>query len=161
MIRRMAKQMAASAWLTVPLLVAAALLTSRLVKRPVVVMDHWWNVAYATTGCEMRSKLHDACQHDPEAEVQDFEARVARHFTPSGDCGDVVLTTITSKNKTELPQYADADLRLKVNFSPDDSEQSWSIVRPADDNLTTGQGTPDEIAHRVCVIAKQAAAGHG
>jgi hypothetical protein len=154
MMLRVVKRIGVSAWITIPLLLAVGLLRRRIGKQPVVVIDHWWNVNFATTGCEMRRKLNDACVRDVAAEVGDFEGQIATHFARSGDCRDVILRTAGANNINPK-----VDLLLTVNFSSGDPSQSWSVVRPADSKLITGQNTPDEIAEKVCMLAKQTAMG--
>jgi hypothetical protein len=99
--------------------------------------------------------------------VMEFRVRARKPFsdlnnmTPRICKADRLVRAVPhpAPGRSRAGNSTNADLRLKMNFSTDDTAQSWSIVRHPDDHPTTGLGTPDEIAHRVCAIAKQTVAG--
>jgi hypothetical protein len=107
----------------------------------------------------MRRKLNDFCARDVAAEVRNFEARIIDHFSRSGDCRDVIFATPGTNNIETDRSKSKADFLLTVNFSSGDSSQSWATVRSIDGKLMTGQNKRDEIAQRVCVLARQSITG--
>jgi hypothetical protein len=117
-------------------------------QKPVVVIDHGWNVEFAKSACELRRDSGNPCVTDPTPEVIDFERRLITSFASEPGCSNVVV--IGPAGKAGLEPY----WSLMLDFGPGESSQNWSIVR-IDRNRTTirqGEGNPDHIAHAVCSV---------
>jgi hypothetical protein len=115
------------------------------------------------------------CIGDPATKVQDFEAQVISYFATAPSCQGVVLTVfdlgnLNNQSADSKQAYLHANWELQLDFDMDQTTQKWTLARffnvddlaarrnPDDfvfDGLTTGQGSPNEIAKAVCTVAKQ------
>jgi hypothetical protein len=128
-------------------------------KQTAIVVDDWWNVDYAKSGCEPRSNSGSQCIGDPVLEVRDFEAKLDTVFASDPSCQGVVFVSYRGPNSPSSPEAARVDSKaewqLMMDFNMGETSQSWSMVRRSDWHMATGTGTPQEIIHTICAVAKQ------
>jgi hypothetical protein len=127
-------------------------------REPIVVVDDWWNVDFAKSGCEMRARGNDPCISDPVVEVRDFEAQLRTFFAGDPLCHGVVLADyhgpqeVASKAASNA-DTSNADWQLMLDFNVGESSQSWTLVHHA--QTSTGAGDPKDVVHTVCAVVKQ------
>jgi hypothetical protein len=171
------------AW-TLSLLLIVALVGCNKPK-PVVVLDGWWNADYAketcrhanewyrentkfisevgcdkTTSCREMMPIVEACALDPVQDVRIFEEKLATAFASNPECESVQV--VLFKNPYEGSKVASDALHEKHNwvlgldYNPGARKQKWWMERPPYHGAQPqGEGTPDEIAKKVCTIVSQ------
>ena len=120
--------------------------------KPIVVIDHRWNIDYAKSACEHPG---NPCVGDSAVDVNDFETRLITAFAAQPTCSNVIVIGPTGKIGLE-PYWL-----LMLDFTPGSSDQSWSVVHTADSQRTRirkGNGDPDQIANSICTTIKQTGA---
>ena len=123
------------------LLLVSALVLVSCRGKPIVAIDHAWNVDFAKNACWSRKNSVNPCVGDPTPEVNDFERRLVTSFASEPACKDVLV--IGPEGKTANEQY----WLLMLDFQPGDSAQGWSIIQTDRHRaMRQGEGNPDQIA---------------
>lgn len=168
-------------------LLTVALLTGCAKPPPTVVLDSWWNTDYAkntcstatywykqnaalisqmgcnsVTSCKDMMPRVNACRLDDTGGVHDFEASLATAFAANPECSAISFVKFSG------PQYATSAARkaserqhwsLMLDFIPGAKQQDWSLVHLGkQDSLAQGTGGAEEIAQKVCAIARNVGA---
>jgi len=60
-------------------------------RKPVVVIDDWWNVDFARNACNQRAASNDPCVGDPVAEVRDFESELRTLSAGDPRCQGIIF----------------------------------------------------------------------
>jgi len=111
-------------------------------------------------GCsEVRPVAVHCAVVDTVAEVRDFESRLATSFATDTTCRGVrIVTLINPKNSAPAVSAAMSApyWSLSLDFEPGRAKQPWKMLHdPAPGKFTKGEGSPDEIAHKVCAIVNE------
>lgn len=152
--------------------------------KPVVVLDGWWDVDYAKQWCSQANHWHqenaalvaqvgcdkvtscpemmtiaDACTPDPIQEVRKFENDLATEFASSEECRFVQFVYFSDpKGSSKAASDAMQKLHysLSLDFIPGARKQQWKMLSsPNISAFTQGEGSPQEIAKKVCFIVKE------
>jgi hypothetical protein len=150
---------------------------------PVVVLNGWWNVDYAKNGCESANKWHqenaalisqvgcdqvascrelmpivEACALGVVEDVRRFENDLTTEFAANAECRSVQFVYFSGPDNTNK-MVSDAMKKqhylLMLYYKPGARKQQWSMKRSDQSDLTQGEGNPEEIAKKVCSIAKE------
>ncbi len=74
------------------------------------MVEDWWNIDFAKSGCEMRARNgSDQCIGDPAEEVRDFEAQLRTAFASDGSCRGAVLTEFEGPQQVISKAASEAD----------------------------------------------------
>ena len=150
---------------------------------PVVVLDGWWNVDYAKNACESANKWHqenaalisqvgcdqvascrelmpivEACALGVVEDVRRFENDLTTEFAANAECRSVQFVYFSGPDNTSK-MVSDAMKKqhylLMLYYKPGARKQQWSMKRSDQSDLTQGEDNPEEIAKKVCSIAKE------
>src|SRR5450755_264609 len=151
---------------------------------PVVVLDGWWNADFARetcrhakewsrenaaligqAGCERVASCREmlpiveACAVDPVQDVRRFENDLATEFASSAECHSVHLVHFgdpKESSRAASDAMQKAYYSLSLDFKPGARKQQWRMLSPPTRTaFTQGEGTPPEIAGKVCFIVKE------
>jgi hypothetical protein len=116
--------------------------------KPIILIDHEWNVRYATFACE---RAREECEEDPTLAVHIFEARITAAMARSTKCEGVEVVNGRKANKpTSEPIWF-----LKIDdWELGKTRQPWSLNLAAEPHLYEGRGNPEAVASAVCAIVK-------
>ena len=169
--------------LTLLILLAVALVGC-VKPRPVVVLDGWWNADFAKVTCESARAWHrenaalilqvgcdnvtacrkmmprlEACVLDPVQDVRMFEDQLATEFAANPDCTEIQFIHFKdpdAANKAALDALQTQHWFLGIDYVPGSRKQQWWMERsPNHSAHMLGEGSPNEIARKVCVIVNQ------
>ncbi len=146
------------------------------------MLDGWWDGDYAKNACENANRWHkenttlvsqvgcdqvtscrelspivEACTPDPVQAVRKFENELATQFAASMECASVQFVYYEGPGKgSEMSNAAAAkpNYSLSLDFQPGASRQQWKMLSPSK-TFTQGEGNADEIAKKVCLIARE------
>jgi len=148
---------------------------------PVVVLDGWWNADFAKETCRSAKVWHnenarlisrvgcdrvtscremmvivEACVLDPVQDVRRFENDLATEFAASAECDAVKFIRYEgphASGKTADDAVSQKNYSLSLDYVPGSPSQQWKMLSP-NTALTQGEGNPEQIAKKVCIIAK-------
>jgi hypothetical protein len=112
-------------------------------RKPILVVDDWWNVDDAKSGCQMRRTGSDPCIDDPVVAVREFEAQLRAVFASDSFCRDIALAQYGGPEQVNSRAAAEADAdkadyQLMLDFVVDQPSQGWSMMHRH--QRTSGQG---------------------
>ena len=150
---------------------------------PAVVLDGRWDVDYVKKVCVNVNKWHQenaalisqvgcarvtscrelmsivgACAFGAVEDMRWFETDLATQFAANAECRSVQFVYFSGPDDTSKA-VSDAMKKehyfLRLDYRPAARKQPWSMKRSDRSALTQGEGTPEEIAKKVCSIAKK------
>lgn len=149
--------------------------------KPIVIYDGWWAVDYAKDSCssamayekenkaliaqlgcaaitscpEMTPRV-DACRFDPTGGLGSFQIRLSSQFASDSSCIGVQYGYYAGPGVQSSKELVEADSQphwgLIVDFIPGAAKQPWNMIHGS--TMHEGEGTPREIAAKVCAIAR-------
>ena len=151
---------------------------------PVVVLDGWWSADFAKETCLRANEWHrenaaliskvgcdkitscremmpvvEACVLDPVQDVRRFENDLATEFASNAECRSVQFVHFSDPNesrKVASDAMQKQHYSLSLDFSPGARRQQWKMLSsPNRSAFTQGEGSPQEIAKKVCFIVKE------
>lgn len=117
-------------------------------ERPIIAIDHKWNVDYAKEACRLRNDSDNPCVGDPIDDVSEFESHLVTSFASQSACSNVEV--VSPNGKTGLEAY----WLLMIDYTPGKPSQNWKIVHSADFRTRQDEGDPDRIALTACAAVK-------
>ncbi len=147
-----------------------------------IVLDGWWDVDFAkgtcesakrglkedaalisqigcdrVTSCQELMRIVEACTPDPVQDVRRFENELATQFAGSTECNSVQFVYFDGpgkSSKTASDAMGKPNYNLSLNYQPGASRQEWEMLSP-NMAFTQGEGNAEEIAKKVCFIARE------
>ena len=118
--------------------------------QPTVVLDNWWTVDFARSGCQRQN----ACGFDKEnpAGVQDYINSLKAQFAAASICRGVTVLDFRGpgQKNPETPNYSE---KLIIDYSPNKASQTFSIMGQPSSNIFA-TGTIQQIVERACIAAR-------
>jgi hypothetical protein len=147
--------------------------------KPIVVLDGRWNAGFAKETCRRANDWHkknaakilqidceevaecsemmavvEACVLDPVQDVQVFEYRLVTAFARNPACSAVQFVHfkyLDKGSKAISEALQKQHWLLGLDYNPGAQRQHWWMIHsPGYGALLQGEGSPDEIAAKVC-----------